>query len=85
MNEGNASSKLAANLGQAGQKARVALADAARSTKEKLGEGGRQARDYCHAMEDSNYDYVTRHPAASLAAVAAVGAAVGYLLGTRSR
>ncbi|HEY9101847.1 hypothetical protein [Chitinimonas sp.] len=66
-------------------KVRSALTEMSRQTRTKLSEHSRQAAAYCHAMEDSNYDYVARHPAASLAAVAVAGAAVGYLLGTRSK
>lgn len=73
------------DFGNTGQRVRKALSEAGRHTRERLGEQGRQAVAYCQAMEDSNYDYVTRHPAASLAVMAVAGAAVGYLLGSRGK
>ncbi|PHV09804.1 hypothetical protein [Chitinimonas sp. BJB300] len=80
MNESNTTQ----GFGAAVNKAKSAVSNAAQSTKEKLAQGSQRLGERCTTMEDANYELVRRYPGSSLAVAALAGAAIGYLMSSRS-
>lgn len=75
--------KFKEEVSQLTQDVSSAAAEAARSTLEKLGLTRDQIAERYHSATDASYQYVVKHPAGTLAAVAVLGVALGYLLGHR--
>lgn len=75
--------KLKQEVSQLRQDVGAVAAEATRNSMQKLGLAREQLAQRYHNISDASYQYVVKHPTGTLATVAVLGIALGYLLGHR--